>query len=154
MGRFWLIAFGGQELSLPGILSSHSGIIIPPATTSPSTRRRLPLCACQSEQTCFRIPASSKQKVLARSCDQARTNWGMGVRHALFPVLTLGAKLAASFPTLFSTASGVSGLVAGPSWAFQPQDYRVRPLSSLRLALAGAGLRTRLRHVCNRSSAS
>jgi len=78
----------------------------------------------------------------------------MGVRHALFPMLALGAELAASFPTLFSTASGVSGLVAGPSWTFQPQDYWVRPLSSLRLALAGAGLRTRLRHVCNRRSAS
>jgi len=39
----------------------------------------------------------------------------MGVRHALFPMLTLGAWLAASFPTLFSTASGVCGLVAGPS---------------------------------------
>jgi len=34
-------------------------------------------------------------------------NWGMGVRHALFPGLALGAKLAASFPTPFSTASGV-----------------------------------------------
>jgi len=40
----------------------------------------------------------------------------MGVRRALFPVLALGASLcgAASFPTLFSTASGVFGLVAGP----------------------------------------
>jgi len=61
---------------------------------------------------------------------------------------------AGRLDTLFSTASGVSGLVAGPSRAFQPQDYRVRPLGSLRLALAGADLRTRLRHVCNRSSAS
>jgi hypothetical protein len=41
----------------------------------------------------------------------------VGVRHALFPVPTLGARLAAAagFPTLFSTASGVCGLVAGPS---------------------------------------
>jgi hypothetical protein len=31
----------------------------------------------------------------------------MGVRHTLFPVLTLGAMQAASFPTPFSTASGV-----------------------------------------------
>jgi hypothetical protein len=40
----------------------------------------------------------------------------MGVRHTLFPVPTLGARLtvAAGFPTLFSTASGVFGLVAGP----------------------------------------
>ncbi len=36
----------------------------------------------------------------------------MGVRHALFPVPTLGAHLAAAagFPTLFSTASEVFGL--------------------------------------------
>jgi hypothetical protein len=47
----------------------------------------------------------------------SRDKSGLGVRHALFPVLTLGAKLAASFPTLFSTASGVFGLVAGPSSA-------------------------------------
>jgi hypothetical protein len=41
----------------------------------------------------------------------------MGVRHALFPGPALGALLsgAAGFPTLFSTASGVFGLVAGPS---------------------------------------
>jgi hypothetical protein len=31
----------------------------------------------------------------------------VGVRHTLFPALTFGAKLAASFPTPFSTASGV-----------------------------------------------
>lgn len=44
---------------------------------------------------------------------------GMGVRHALFPAPTFGAHLqvAAGFPTLFSTASGVFGLVAGPSSA-------------------------------------
>ena len=41
----------------------------------------------------------------------------MGVRHSLFPMLALGAPGwgAVSFPTLFSTASGVCGLVAGPS---------------------------------------
>jgi hypothetical protein len=47
----------------------------------------------------------------------------MGVRHALFPTLALGAKLAASFPTLFSTASGVCGLVAGPSSALRSLNY-------------------------------
>jgi hypothetical protein len=47
----------------------------------------------------------------------------VGVRHALFPVLALGASLAASFPTLFSTASGVFGLVAGPSSALRPLAY-------------------------------
>jgi len=40
----------------------------------------------------------------------------MGGRHALFPALAIRRALlgAASFPTLFSTASGVFGLVAGP----------------------------------------
>ena len=60
----------------------------------------------------------------------------MGVRHALFPMLTLGADLAASFPTLFSTASGVNGLVAGPSRTLRLLDYRVRLFSSLRLVFA------------------
>jgi hypothetical protein len=44
--------------------------------------------------------------------------------------------MAASFPTLFSTASGVIGLVAGPSSAFQPLNYRVRLFSSLGLMVA------------------
>jgi len=60
----------------------------------------------------------------------------MGVRQALFPVLTLGAHLAASFPTLFSTASGVFGLVAGPSSALRSLNYRVRLFSSLGLVVA------------------
>jgi len=47
----------------------------------------------------------------------------VGDRQALFPMLALGATLAASFPTLFSTASGVFGLVAGPSSALRPPDY-------------------------------
>jgi hypothetical protein len=47
----------------------------------------------------------------------------MGVRHALFPMLALGACEAASFPTLFSTASGVFGLVAGPASALQRLAY-------------------------------
>ncbi len=51
--------------------------------------------------------------------------WGMGVRQALFPMPTLGAPLseAVSFPTPFSTASGVFGLVAGPSSALRPLDF-------------------------------
>jgi hypothetical protein len=55
----------------------------------------------------------------------SRDKWGMGVRHSLFPGLALGATLAgaASFPTPFSTASGVIGLVAGPSSAFRPLDF-------------------------------
>ena len=34
-----------------------------------------------------------KQKAPARSCDQTEANWGLGVRHSLFPMLTLGAPL-------------------------------------------------------------
>jgi hypothetical protein len=48
---------------------------------------------------------------------------GVGVRQALFPMPTLGAALAAGFPTLFSTASGVVGLIAGPSIALRRVDY-------------------------------
>src|SRR6266536_4666118 len=44
--------------------------------------------------------------------------------------------LAASFPTLFSTASGVVGLVAGPCCALRSQNYRVRLFSSLGLVVA------------------
>jgi len=49
----------------------------------------------------------------------------MGVRHALFPGLTFGAPFsgAVSFPTPFSTASGVSGLVAGPSSALRRLNF-------------------------------
>ena len=55
----------------------------------------------------------------------SRDKWGMGVRQALFPMPTLGAPLsgAVSFPTPFSTASGVFGLVAGPSSALRPLDF-------------------------------
>jgi hypothetical protein len=44
--------------------------------------------------------------------------------------------LAAAFPTPFSTASGVVGLIAGPSSTLRHMDYRVRPLSPLRLVVA------------------
>jgi hypothetical protein len=43
----------------------------------------------------------------------------VGVRHALFPVLALGASWAASSPTPFSAASRVIGLIAGPSSALR-----------------------------------
>jgi hypothetical protein len=55
----------------------------------------------------------------------SRDKWGLGVRQALFPMPTLGAPLsgAVSFPTPFSTASGVFGLVAGPSSALRTLDF-------------------------------
>jgi hypothetical protein len=46
----------------------------------------------------------------------------MGVRQALFPMPALGAFKAADFPTLFSKAKGVAGLVAGPSSALPSLD--------------------------------
>ena len=62
-------------------------------------------------------------------CPTLRSNrdkWGMGVRQALFPMLTFGAPIsgAVSFPTPFSTASGVFGLVAGPSSALRPLNFK------------------------------
>ena len=62
----------------------------------------------------------------------------MGVRQALFPEPAFGAPFsgAAGFPTPFSTASGVIGLVAGPSDAFRRCGFRVRLFSSLRLVVA------------------
>src|SRR5215475_13449219 len=62
------------------------------------------------------------------------------------------ARGAASFPTLFSTASGVSGLVAGPSSAFRPLEVLSE---AFQLALAGGcatGLPTRSRHAYDSSS--
>jgi hypothetical protein len=44
--------------------------------------------------------------------------------------------VAAGSPTLFSTASGVFGLVAGPTRALRLLVYRVRPLSSLQPVFA------------------
>ena len=77
----------------------------------------------------------------------------MGVRQALFPVPTLGAHLAVAvcFPTLFSTASGVLGLVAGPSIVLR----RWISSEAFQLAWAGGcatGLQTRSRHACDLAS--
>jgi hypothetical protein len=49
----------------------------------------------------------------------------MGVRQSLFPEPALGAPFsgAAGFPTPFSTASGVFGLVAGPSGILRHADF-------------------------------
>jgi hypothetical protein len=60
----------------------------------------------------------------------------VGVRHALFPRPALGASWAAGFPTPFSAASGVVGLIAGPFSALRSLNCWVRPLSPLRLVVA------------------
>ncbi len=51
------------------------------------------------------------------------TKVGVGVRHTLFPIADIWRPKAAGFPTLFSTASGVVGLAAGPSVASRLADY-------------------------------
>jgi hypothetical protein len=65
-----------------------------------------------------------KHKVPVPPYGRTGTKWGMGVRHTLFPVLALGTPQCGvvSFPTLFSTASGVTGLVAGPTSALRSLD--------------------------------
>jgi hypothetical protein len=47
----------------------------------------------------------------------------VGVRHALFPGPALGASWAAGFPTPFSVAGGVFGLIAGPFSALRPLNF-------------------------------
>ncbi len=65
---------------------------------------------------------------------------GVGARHALFPNRRRWAPpWAAGSPTLFSTASGVFGLAAGPSGLFRCPESRVRPLSPLGSAVAPPG---------------
>jgi hypothetical protein len=44
--------------------------------------------------------------------------------------------MAAGSPTLFSTASGVIGLIAGPFSALRTLDFQVRPLGSLQRVVA------------------
>ena len=88
----------------------HPGPIVPHLSSHVGTRNH-------QGQSC------SKREVPARPYGQAGTKLGMGVRHALFPMPTLGALQAAGFPTLFSTASGVFGLVAGPFSAFRSLNY-------------------------------
>jgi len=48
---------------------------------------------------------------------------GMGVRRALFPKAGIRRTLAASFPTPFSGAGGVAGLIAGPSSALRSLNF-------------------------------
>jgi hypothetical protein len=42
---------------------------------------------------CRKKLPQQKQKAPARPCGQTEANWGLGVRHSLFPTLTLGAPL-------------------------------------------------------------
>jgi len=62
----------------------------------------------------------------------------MGVRHALFPGPTFGAPLrGCRLPdAILHGKRSLLGLIAGPSSALRTLNYRVRPLSSLRLVVA------------------
>lgn len=78
-------------------------------------------------------------------------NWGVGVRHALFPGArrwALSLSRAVCFPTPLSAACGCFGLMAGPFRPFPIGIYRVRPLRPVRTLPAGSGtpdvVRTRL----------
>jgi hypothetical protein len=91
----------------------------------------------------MRISEVRKQKAPARSRDRTEANWGLGVRHSLFPTLTLGAPLrGCQLPDAILHGKRNCGLIAGPSSALRRLNHRVRPLGSLRLAFADAGLRT------------
>src|ERR1044071_5151656 len=84
-------------------------------------RRRYPLwvrvCAgaCPVRQGKTGV-VPGKQTVPAQPCGWTGTKWGMGVRHALSPVLTFGAtpQRGCQIPDAMGHASGVIGLVAGP----------------------------------------
>jgi sortase A len=82
----------------------------------PSTGQLLTLVTCYP----FHYVGPAPERFVVRARRLA-----VGVRRALFPRPALGAPFsgAAGFPTLFSTASGVGGLVAGPFSAFQSLKF-------------------------------
>ena len=91
-----------------------------------------------------------ENKRARQPCGRRARKWGMGVRHALFPMPTLGAspsRAAAGFPTLFSMANGVFGLVAGPSSAFTATRLLSEAFQLASTGGCATGLRTRSRHV-------
>ena len=73
------------------------------------------------------------------------TKWGVGARHALFPVAIVWhqPKQVDCSPTLFSVTCGVVGLIAGPFKVLRHMNFRVRficPLSQwLRPLTCGPG---------------
>src|SRR5580700_5707465 len=96
-----------------------------------------------------------KQKAPARPCGQTEANWGLGVRHSLFPTLTLGAPLR---------GCQLPDAILHGKRSFRPHSRAVQRLAvtellseASKLAWAGvcsADLRTRSRHVCDSYSAS
>jgi hypothetical protein len=66
---------------------------------------------------------NSNIKSLADLAARQGLNGGWEFAMLSFPRWHWAPQAAASFPTLFSTASGVTGLVAGPSSGLRPLDY-------------------------------
>jgi hypothetical protein len=95
------------------------------------------------------MSCNSHDQYFAIRCDLQRCkepSGGGSSPRSLSRTSALGAAWAADSPTLFSTASGVFGLAAGPSAGLRPADYRVRPLCLLRSHGCAAGRQTRYRH--------
>jgi len=95
-------------------------------------------------------------KVPARPCGRTGTKWGMGVRHALFPMLALGA------PAM--RCCQLPDAILHGKRSHRPRSRAVQHLAdtgllseAFQLAWTGGcatGSRTRPRHVCNFLSAS
>ena len=99
-------------------------------------------------------PASQKHENKKPLPDRSPegTKWGVGARHALFPVAIIWhqPKLVDCSPTLFSVTCGVVGLIAGPFKVLRHMNFRVRficPLSQwLRPLTCGPGWDTPVLH--------
>jgi len=80
---------------------------------------------------------------------------GLGVRHSLFPTLTLGAPWrGCQLPDAILRGQRSCRPHSRAVQRLAALNHRVRPLGSLGLAFADAGLRTGWRHVCDHGSAS
>ena len=96
-----------------------------------------------------------KQKAPVQPCGRTEANWGLGVRHSLFPVLTLGAPLR---------GCQLPDAILHGKRSFRPHSRAVQRLAVTELSseaswlawagVCSAGLRTRSRHVCDSDSAS
>ena len=92
----------------------------------------------------------NKKPLPDRSPEGAK--WGVGARHALFPVAIVWhqPKQVDCSPTLFSVTCGVVGLIAGPFKVLRHMNFRVRficPLSQwLRPLTCGPGWDTAVLH--------
>src|SRR5438093_13049741 len=98
--------------------------------------------------------SSAKTDVPAKPSSPAGTKWGVGVRHALFPVLALGAHIGCQLP---------DAILHGKR-SLRPRSRAVQRLAAaellseaFQLASAGGcatGPQTWSRHICDCGSAS